>query len=56
MFTSIGKWKTFDTTYLTKYLPIFQEKLGKDKPLKINLRAKNFDVKFREYDTDVILT
>jgi len=56
MFPQVGKWTKFDTTYLKKYLPLFYEKLGKNKPMEFHMRVKNIDVKFGQYDTDIIVS
>lgn len=37
-------------------MPIFKRKLGEDKPMQLFLKFKNFDVKFGEYDNDVVLS
>ena len=56
MFPAVGEWKTFDTTYLAKYFPIFMEKMGGHMPLEMHLRAKDVDVMFGKFDTDVIIS
>ena len=56
MFPQVGNWARFDTTYLADYLPLFQAKLGKNKPIEMHMRVKNIDVKFGIYDTDILLT
>jgi len=45
-----------NTTSVGKFIPLFKEKLGRNKPLQLFLDFKNIDVKFGEYDTDVILS
>jgi len=55
MFKGIEQFK-MDTTTVGKYIPLFKEKLGKGKPLEMYLNFKNIDVKFGEYDTDVIMS
>jgi len=45
-----------DSTTVGQYMPLFTEKLGKGKPLHAWLQFKNIDVKFGQYDTDIILS
>jgi len=45
----------FDTTSFAKHIPIFKEKLGPNKPLKINISYKDVKVLFGQFDTDIIL-
>jgi hypothetical protein len=55
MFPKLPKFK-MDSTTVGKYMPLFSEKLGKGMPLHAYLRFKDIDVKFGEYDTDIILS
>jgi hypothetical protein len=45
----------FDTTSLADYLPIFQEKLGDNIPMGLDLKFKDIKVLFGQFNTDVIL-
>lgn len=55
MFPKLPKFK-MDSTTVGKYMPLFREKLGKDVPLHAMFHFKSVDVKFGEFDTDVILS
>ena len=55
MFPGLPEYK-MDTTHVGYFLPLFIEKLGKDVPLHAYLRFKDIDMKFGEYDTDVIIS
>jgi hypothetical protein len=55
MFPKLPKFK-MDSTTVGKYMPLFKEKLGKGMPLHAYLRFKNIDVKFGQYDTDLIIS
>ena len=43
----------FDTTNFAKHMPIFKNKLGKDKPLRMFVNFEQFDVKFAENGVDL---
>lgn len=45
-----------DSTTVGYYMPLFIEKLGKGKPLHAWLNFKDIDVKFGQYDTDMIFS
>jgi hypothetical protein len=45
----------WNTTFLAPQLPLFQEKLGEDVPLKLKLHWKDIKVLFGQYDSDIIL-
>lgn len=55
MFPDLPKF-VMDSTTVGKYLPLFSEKLGKGMPLHAWVQFKNIDVKFGQYDTDVIFS
>ena len=41
------------STGLQKHLPIFEKKLGKDKPIKIKVSYKDIDAKVGQPDVDI---
>jgi len=43
------------TTSMAKHLPIFYEKIGPDKPMKLDVNVKDVAVSFGRYSTDVTL-
>jgi len=47
----------FDTTSLAQYLPIFEQKLGSNVPIELDLSYRNMQIKFGENDgvTDIDL-
>jgi hypothetical protein len=45
----------FTSTSLKNHLPIFEKKLGKNKPLKGLVNFKDINVMFGKFDTDVII-
>jgi len=45
----------FDTTFLAPHIPLFQEKMGADVPLHLDVSIKNPVVLFGQFDTDVII-
>ena len=45
-----------DSTTLGKFMPLFVEKLGEGMPLHAWVHFKDVDIKFGEYDTDVIIS
>jgi len=55
MFPNLPQYK-MDSTSVGYFLPLFVEKLGKGVPLEAFLRIKDIDMKFGEYDTDVIIS
>lgn len=55
MFPNLTKFK-MDSTTVGKFMPLFTEKLGKGVPLHAFLSFKSIDVKFGEYDTDLIIS
>jgi len=46
----------FDSTSVESMLPIFQDKVGSEKPLKLELGYSNPQIMFGQYDTDLIFT
>lgn len=44
-----------NTSSLARHIPIFEEKLGRNQPLRIDLSAKDIKVRFAEFNTDIIL-
>lgn len=44
----------FDTTSIKKHLPLFEYKMGKNKPLHVDLSFKDVNVLIGQYDTDLI--
>uniref|UniRef100_A0A7S3CT16 Uncharacterized protein n=1 Tax=Strombidium rassoulzadegani TaxID=1082188 RepID=A0A7S3CT16_9SPIT len=44
----------FDTSYFADFFPIFEKRLGPNKPFKIELDFKNINVLLGQYDTDLI--
>jgi hypothetical protein len=42
-----------DTTAYKKYIPLFYEKLGPNKPLRVEISFKDINIKFNEYSVDV---
>lgn len=53
-FFSVDNLK-FDTSAFAKHIPIFEEKLGKNKPLRAQISFKNVNVIFGQYDSDIII-
>ena len=45
----------FTTTSIKKYIPIFENKLGKNMDLHLDLSFKYINVLFGQYDTHIIL-
>ena len=45
----------FTTTSMKKHLPIFEERLGKNRPLKWEIDFRDVKVLFGQYDSDMIL-
>ena len=45
----------FTTTSMKKHLPIFEERLGKNRPLKWEIDFKDAKVLFGQFDSDMIL-
>jgi hypothetical protein len=45
----------FTTTSIKKHLPIFEERLGKNRPLKWEITIKDAKVLFGQFDSDMIL-
>lgn len=45
----------FDTTNFAKHIPIFKEKLGNNKPLRVKITYKDVNALFGQFDTDIIL-
>ena len=43
----------FDTTSYRKYIPLFQQKLGPKKPLRLETTLKDIEVKFGQFDVDM---
>lgn len=43
----------FDTTSYSKYIPLFQQKLGPKKPLRLETTLKDITVKFGQFDVDM---
>ena len=46
----------FNTTSLAEHLPIFQTKVGKNKPMKMDLTFSDVKVLLGQYDTNLIMT
>jgi hypothetical protein len=46
----------FDSTSLAHQLPIFESKIGKNKPLKMDLSFKDVEVLIGQYDSHLIFT
>ena len=46
----------FNTTSLAEHLPIFEKKVGKNKPMKLDLSFKDIKVLIGQYDTNLIFT
>lgn len=44
----------FTTTSLKNHMPLFYQKLGKNKKLRLDLSFKDFVVRFFNFDTDLI--
>jgi len=44
----------FTTTSMKKHLPIFEQRLGKNKPLKWEIDFKDINVIFGQFDSDMI--
>jgi len=42
-----------DTSSYKKYIPLFLEKLGPNKPLRVEISFKDIDIKFAEFGVDV---
>lgn len=53
-FFSVDNLK-FDTSAFAKHIPIFEEKLGPNKPLRSKISFKNVNVIFGQYDSDIII-
>jgi hypothetical protein len=45
----------FDTTSLSKHVKIFEEKLGPNKPLKVDVEFKDIKVTFGQYEVDMVV-
>lgn len=45
----------FTTTSMKKHLPIFEQRLGKNRPMKWELDFKDIKVMFGQYDSDIII-
>lgn len=45
-----------DTSTVAQFIPIFEQKSGVNIPMITYVNFKDIDVKFGEYDTDVIIT
>jgi len=45
----------FDTTSMKRHIPLFEDKLGENVPLKMDLSFKDIDIMFAEHETDIIL-
>lgn len=45
----------WNTTFIAPQIPLFEEKLGADVPLKLTLHWKDIKVLFGQFDSDVIL-
>jgi hypothetical protein len=43
----------FDTSSYAKYLPIFKQKLGPNKPLRLETNLKDFKIKLGQFDVDI---
>ena len=43
----------FDTTTFAKHIPMFEGKLGKNKPMMMKLTFKEIEMKFANNDTDI---
>jgi len=50
-----GEDLNFTSTTLAPHLPIFEQKLGKNKPLKGRITAKDIKIMFSQFDADIIL-
>lgn len=46
----------FDSTSLAEHLPIFESKIGKNKPMKMDLSFKDVEVLIGQYDSHLIFT
>ena len=46
----------FDTSNFDRHIPLFKQKLGVNKPLKVALSMKNIEVKLGQFDCDVQAT
>lgn len=46
----------FDTTSLKEHLPIFETKVGKHRPMKMDLSFSDVKVLLGQYDTNLIMT
>lgn len=44
-----------DTSSIAQHLPLFQQKIGPNKPLLVKLNAKDFKITFGQFDCDMIL-
>lgn len=44
----------FDTTSFAQHMPIFEKKLGENKPLKMNIHFSHIRTYFGKFDTDVV--
>jgi hypothetical protein len=54
-FWGTGNALNFNTSSLSPHLPLFEKKLGKNKPLKVDLNFRDFKVQFGKMGTDVIM-
>lgn len=54
-FWGTGNALNFNTSSLSPHLPLFQKKLGDNKPLKVDLNMRDFKVQFGKMGTDVIM-
>jgi len=45
----------FDTTSIAKHIPLFEDKLGENVPLKMDLSFKDTNIMFAQHDTDISL-
>jgi len=44
----------FDTTSFSGHMPLFEKKLGKNKPLKMKIKFSHFETQFGKFDSDCI--
>lgn len=44
-----------DTSSLAAHIPLFQQKIGPNKPLKAVIRFKHIHVTFGQFDCDIVL-
>lgn len=45
----------FNSSSIAKHIPMFQEKIGSNQPLKLELSFKDVSIKFGQFDTDVVM-